>query len=301
MTTNKKPLDQLLEIMQRLRDPEHGCAWDIKQDFHSIAPFTIEEAYEVADAIERDDLDDLQDELGDLLFQVVFHTQMASELSAFTFDDVAQSIVDKMIRRHPHVFGNVVYQSEQELKSAWEAIKTRERAVKQDRRNQSKQAKDSAAVVGAILPSSSSDASSSSSASASASVPTAPSALDGIAANLPALKRADKIQKRAARVGFDWQSIDPVWDKLNEEIKEVQEAITSGDSDAIEDELGDLLFTVVNLARHCSADSESALARASNKFSQRFRKVEMHAASEGLALSALDPAQLDALWERAKG
>ena len=291
MTTNDKPLDQLLKIMRQLRDPEQGCTWDIKQDFRSIAPFTVEEAYEVADAIERNDLDDLQDELGDLLFQVVFHAQMASELSAFTFDDVAQSIVDKMIRRHPHVFGDVVYQSEQELKSAWEVIKARERAVKQDRRNKRKQLINSVVIRDSEVPSSGLDA--------SASAPT--SALDGIAANLPALKRADKIQKRAARVGFDWPAIEPVWDKLSEEINEVQEAIASGDSDAIEDELGDLLFTVVNLARHCSTDSESALARANIKFSQRFKKVEMQAASDGLNLSALDFLQLDALWERAKG
>lgn len=291
MTTNDNPLEQLLKIMRQLRDPERGCAWDIKQDFQSIAPFTIEEAYEVADAIERNDLDDLQDELGDLLFQVVFHAQMASELSAFTFDDIAQSIVDKMIRRHPHVFGNVVYQSEQELKSAWEAIKACERATKQDRQNQRAQAIDSVVNRNGVVQAS----------IACSSAPPIASALDGIAVNLPALKRADKIQKRAARVGFDWPAIDPVWDKLSEEISEVHEAIASGNPDAIEDEIGDLLFTVVNLARHCSIDSESALARASNKFSQRFKEVEMQADSEGLTLSALDPVQLDVLWKRAKG
>lgn len=290
MTKNDNPLDQLLEIMRRLRDPETGCAWDVKQDFRSIAPFTIEEAYEVADAIDRDDLDDLQDELGDLLFQVVFHAQMATEQSAFTFDDVAQSIVDKMIRRHPHVFGSVVYQSEQELKSAWEAIKAKERILRQDRRDRRKAS--NIPIVNSNEEPQSSD---------SSAAPSAPSALDGIAINLPALKRADKIQKRAARVGFDWPTIEPVWEKLHEEINEVQEAIASGDSDAIEDELGDLLFTVVNLARHCSTDSESALTRASAKFSHRFKQVEMHAASQGLTLSTLDLVQLDALWERAKG
>jgi len=290
MSTNEKPLDKLLEIMRQLRNPEQGCAWDIKQNFHSIAPFTIEEAYEVADAIERNDLDDLQDELGDLLFQVVFHAQMASELSAFTFDDVAQSIVDKMIRRHPHVFGNAIYQSEQELKSAWEAIKASERAAKQERKKQRQHSQESVVDMNSIVKN----------ATSCSSAPTSLSALDGIAVNLPALKRADKIQKRASRVGFDWPSIAPVWDKLNEEIKEVQEAIASGDPDAIEDELGDLLFTVVNLARHCSTDSESALSRASTKFSQRFRQVELQAASQGLALNTLDIVQLDALWARAK-
>ncbi|MFK7852872.1 MAG: nucleoside triphosphate pyrophosphohydrolase [Granulosicoccus sp.] len=294
MDTNDKPLDQLLEIMRQLRDPDSGCAWDIKQNFHSIAPFTIEEAYEVADAIERHDLDDLQDELGDLLFQVVFHAQMASELSAFTFDDVAQSIVDKMIRRHPHVFADVVYETEDELKSAWEAIKATERRAKQAKRDQRQHSLTNQAFPVDSVPKQRAQPSSSSCTTAQAS------ALDGVAINLPALKRADKIQKRAARLGFDWPSLDQVWDKLDEEINEVQEAIASGHADAIEDELGDLLFTVVNLARHCSTDSETALARASMKFSERFKRVEIQAAQDGLALNSLGIEQLDALWERAK-
>ena len=260
-------IEQLRSIMRQLRDPNGGCAWDIKQTFQSIAPFTVEEAYEVADAIERNDLADLKDELGDLLFQVVFHSQMASELGAFSFDDVAQAIVDKMIRRHPHVFGNTVYESENELKAAWEAIKAQERAAKMKGIQQE-----------------------------SDSV----SALDGIAANLPALKRADKVQKRAARVGFDWPDIEPVWLKLDEEIAEVREAIALKSPSDIEDEIGDLLFTVVNLARHCSVDSEVALRRASGKFEERFKCVEFLANSDEQRLEDLTLPELDVLWNKAK-
>ncbi len=269
MSETRHGLDQLRDIMQRLRDPETGCAWDVKQTFQSISPFTIEEAYEVADAIERDDLSDLQDELGDLLLQVVFHAQIASELGAFNFDDVAQSIADKMIRRHPHVFGDTEYATEQELKAAWETIKSQERAAKA--------AKQAIPVNGTVA-----------------------SALDGIATNLPALKQADKIQKRAARVGFDWTEVSSVWEKLDEEIAEVKEAIESKSPSAIEDEIGDLLFTVVNLARHCSVDSESALRRSSQKFERRFRRVETIAASEARTLDSMQLCELDALWKIAK-
>lgn len=254
--------------MRRLRDPETGCAWDVQQTFSSIAPFTVEEAYEVAEAIERNDLDDLKDELGDLLFQVVFHSQMASEIGAFSFDDVTRSIVEKMIRRHPHVFGEANYQSEAELKAAWEAIKAQERVEKQALKPKQKEQ--------------------------------LPSALDGVAINLPALKRADKIQKRAARVGFDWPEVSSVFDKLDEEIGEVREAIDSQLQPAIEDEIGDLLFTVVNLARHCSVDSEVALRRASLKFESRFRLVEELASSRKQKLNALELSELDALWDDAK-
>ena len=302
MTANAHSLDQLLEIMRRLRDPENGCAWDIKQNFQSIAPFTIEEAYEVADAIERDDMDDLQDELGDLLFQVVFHAQMAAELSAFTFDDVVQSIVDKMIRRHPHVFGDAVYQSEQEIKVAWESIKAHERAAREERRKQRKNAAQPTSDTSPEPPGryTSVAGDSTTLADESPTMSKAHSALDGVALNLPALKRADKLQNRAARVGFDWPDINPVWDKLYEELTEVQEAVASGNSNAIEDELGDLLFTVVNLTRHSAVDAESALTRASEKFSQRFRQVERQAVAEGLQLTTMEIDQLDALWERAK-
>lgn len=261
--------------MRDLRDPETGCAWDIKQDFRSIAVFTIEEAYEVLDAIEREDAEDLKDELGDLLFQVVFHSQMASEQGLFTFDDVAQAINEKMLRRHPHVFGNVVFESEAELKASWEAIKAQERRHKLLRKA------DSVAV--ATSPDS-----------------TKSSAVDGIANSLPALKRADKVQKRAARVGFDWPDVEPVWDKLSEEIAEVREAVEANDAVAIQDELGDLLFTVVNLARHCGVDSETALREACSKFEARFRCVEDLAEQAGVRLNDMDLTALDTLWDQAK-
>lgn len=270
---------QLLGIMRRLRDPDTGCAWDIRQNFHTIAPFTVEEAYEVADAIERNDLDDLRDELGDLLFQVVFHAQIATEMGSFTFDDVAQSIVDKMISRHPHVFGDVIYESEEAMKAAWETIKTRERVAK-TRQGRAQDAADAHSPV--------------------TQGTAATSALDGIARNLPALKRADKIQRRAARVGFDWPGIQPVWQKLDEEIAEVHSALDEGIPGAVEDEIGDLLFTVVNLARHCSIDSEQALRAANAKFEARFRRVERLAEAQATPMSDMTLEQLDELWNRSK-
>ncbi len=246
--------------MRQLRDPETGCAWDIEQTFETIAPYTIEEAYEVADAIERNDLSDLQDELGDLLLQVVFHAQMASEQGSFAFDDVVNSIVDKMVRRHPHVFGDAKFANEAELKASWEASKAAERAGKSEDT----------------------------------------SALADIAVALPALKRADKIQKRAARVGFDWPDVAPVWDKLQEETHEVQEALANDDAAAVQDEIGDLLFTMVNLARHVNVDAETALVAANNKFEKRFRQVEQLASKQQDVLSELSLSELDALWDKAK-
>ncbi len=266
------PIDQLRDIMRQLRDPETGCAWDIKQDFSSIAAFTLEEAYEVVDAIERGDLDDLKDELGDLLLQVVFHAQMASERNLFDFDDVTQAICDKMVRRHPHVFGDVVFKTEAELKASWESIKAEERRNKRQSKAKALD-RDTPAVT---------------------------SALDGVAPNLPALKLADKIQKRAARTGFDWPDIHPVWEKLDEEIAEVHEAMADNEPAAVSDEIGDLLFTVVNLARHAGVDSEAALRQASIKFEQRFRRVEHYAAQADQSLSGMTPEELDALWRRAK-
>ena len=263
--------------MRQLRDPETGCAWDLAQDFKSIAQFTLEEAYEVVDAIERGDIEDLKDELGDLLLQVVFHAQMASEQNMFNFDDVVQAISDKMLRRHPHVFGDVVFKSEHELKASWEAIKAEER-----RQKLARQHTDSHDLNDVEQPTQQ------------------VSALDGIAPNLPALKRADKTQKRAARVGFDWPDILPVWDKLAEEAAEVREAIEAGEKDAIEDEIGDLLFTVVNLARHAGIDSEAALRRASLKFERRFRDVELQAADSNKTLIDLPLSDLDELWDEAK-
>lgn len=247
--------------MSRLRDPETGCAWDIKQTFATIAPYTIEEAYEVADAIARNNMPDLQDELGDLLLQVVFHSQIASEQDTFAFDDVAKSIVAKLIRRHPHVFGETSVTDADEVKEVWEHEKARERAAK---------AADDQ------------------------------SALAGIAKALPALIRAEKIQSRAARVGFDWPDVQPVWGKLNEEIAEVHEAVLSQNALAIEDEMGDLLFTVVNLARHLGVDPEAALTRSSAKFEKRFRRVEELAVDQQASLSDMTLGALDALWDKAK-
>jgi len=254
--------------MARLRDPERGCEWDVAQDFRTIAPYTIEEAYEVADAIEREDLDDLRDELGDLLLQVVFHARMAEEVDAFDFDDVARAIVAKMIRRHPHVFGDAVFESDAARRLAWETAKARERAAKAGRRGD-----DDARVA---------------------------SALDGVARNLPALVRADKIQRRAAGVGFDWPDIGPVRAKVDEELDEVAEAASAGDADALEEELGDFLFSAVNLTRHHGIDPERALSRATAKFARRFRRVESLASADDAALDTMDLAALDALWERAK-
>lgn len=256
------PIEELLSVMRRLRDPDEGCAWDVKQTFATIAPYTIEEAYEVADAIERDNIHDLKDELGDLLLQVVFHAQMADEQNAFNFEDVASGIVAKLIRRHPHVFGDAKNASADEVKAIWESIKETERAEKGQVEDQS--------------------------------------ALGGVTLGLPALVRADKLQGRAARVGFDWPDVTPVWDKLSEEIAETREAVAEKNNDAIEDEMGDLLFTVVNLSRHLKVDPEQALRRANAKFDSRFRRVEALAGNRNAELQSLSLEELDALWDEAK-
>ncbi len=261
------PITQLIEIMARLRDPQTGCPWDIKQDFASIAPYTIEEAYEVLDAIERGDMAELCEELGDLLLQVVFHSQMASEAGHFGIEDVARSINDKMIRRHPHVFGDGDARDAKGQTLAWEAQKAEERAAK---------------------------------AEASGEVATVPSALDGVARALPALTRAEKIQKRAARIGFDWDKAETIFDKLDEETLEVREAIGSGDKDAVEDEIGDLLFVVSNLARHLKIDPEQALRRANGKFERRFRAMERAASDSGETFAALDIEAQEAYWQQVK-
>ena len=267
-------VEELLAVMARLRDPETGCAWDVEQSFASIAAYTIEEAYEVADAIERGNRHDLKDELGDLLLQVVFHARIAQEEGSFEFSDVVCAIVDKMIRRHPHVFGVVgdsaaqpAYNSTKELKAAWEKQKAEERKARPQDPN------DSSEII---------------------------SELDGIAANLPALSRAQKIQKRASRVGFDWKETLPVLDKVVEELQEIKEALPAKDQQAIEDEVGDLLFTAVNLARHCEVNPESALRRANEKFSQRFRLMEQQLAGEGTSLSVLTDSEREEAWGEAK-
>jgi nucleoside triphosphate diphosphatase len=257
-------LDHLLAIMARLRDPERGCPWDREQDFATIAPYTIEEAYEVADAIARGDMAALQDELGDLLFQVVFYARMAEEAGLFDFSDVAAAIADKMVRRHPHVFAEAQIEDAAAQTAAWEEHKAKERAAK-------------AAAAG-----------------------TRESVLDGVALALPALLRAAKIQQRAARIGFDWPEAGPVIAKLAEEIAELEAEIGAGDAGdrgRLEDEMGDILFAAANLARKLDLDPEAALRRATSKFERRFRRVEGLAAERGVGP---DLAALDALWEEVK-
>tara|TARA_R110002012_G_scaffold101547_11_gene240827 strand:+ start:71 stop:925 length:855 start_codon:yes stop_codon:yes gene_type:complete len=263
------PLERLRQVMARLRDPDGGCPWDIEQSFETIAPYTIEEAYEVADAITEGDMPHLEEELGDLLLQVIYHTQIGQEAGHFDFDSVAHAITEKMIRRHPHVFAaeSVADTDEQTLK--WEAQKAAERARK---------ASDSAVR---------------------------PSALDGVSAAFPALMRAIKLQKRAGRVGFDWPETDQVFDKLEEEIAEVRAELKEHpqerDPDRIEDEIGDLLFVCVNLARKLGVDPESALRRCNRKFETRFRAVEILLQDEtGRAPEQAELEELEALWQRAK-
>ncbi len=253
---------ELARIMARLRDPDGGCPWDLEQDFSTIAPYTIEEAYEVADAIERSDMAELKDELGDLLFQVMFHSRMAEEQGAFALADVVGAINDKMIRRHPHVFGDHGERSADEQIMAWEVMKAAEREKK---------------AGGAV-----------------------PSALDGVARALPALLRAEKLQKRAARTGFDWTETPPIFDKLDEEVAEVKAAIASGDPDAIEDEVGDLLFVAANLARRLFIDPEQALRKANAKFERRFRAMEGMAAEEKVDIASLTLEEQEAYWQRVK-
>jgi len=248
-------------VMRRLRDPAGGCPWDLEQTFASIAPYTIEEAYEVADAIARGDTSDLREELGDLLLQVVYHAQMAREAGSFDFADVAGAIADKMIRRHPHVFGEVQVRTADEQTQAWEVLKARERAAK---------------------------------ASGPASV------LDGVAVALPALTRAVKLSRRAARVGFVWPSIEGVLDKLQEEIAELRAELASGDRDRAREELGDILFVCANIARDLDVDPEEALRGANAKFTRRFEFIEAALRAEGRSPAQSDLAEMESLWVRAK-
>lgn len=252
-------IKKLLEVMRKLRDPEKGCPWDLDQDFSTIAPYTIEEAYEVADAIEREDWDELRSELGDLLFQVVFYAQMASEAGHFGFDEIADGITDKMIRRHPHVFGDGDEQDAHAVRGRWEDIKEEERADHEDQ-----------------------------------------SALAGVAKALPALKRAQKLGKRAARVGFDWPERQGVKLKIHEELEELEDAVGSRDESLVEEELGDLLFAVVNLARHLDVDPEKALSSANHKFERRFRAMEAEIGDEGLEMRRMNLEELEQLWRKAK-
>ena len=254
-------IEPLLSIMARLRDRERGCPWDLVQDFATIAPYTIEEAYEVADAIDRHDLAGLKDELGDLLFQVVFHARMAEEAGHFAFGDVVAAICDKMVRRHPHVFGDAVVADAAAQTVAWEESKRRERGEGADA-----------------------------------------SALAGVARGLPEWQRALKLQQRAAAVGFDWPDVDPVLAKLHEEIEEVRAEFKAParDPQRLTDEIGDVLFVCVNLARHAGVDPGTALRHANAKFERRFRRMEALAAADGTGLPAVPLQGQERYWDRAK-
>ena len=255
------PIDQLLDIMAQLRNPEGGCPWDLEQNFETIAPHTIEEAYEVAEAIAKGDMAELKDELGDLMFQVVFYAQMAKEAGDFDFNDVIKAISEKMIRRHPHVFGNEDIATAEAQTTAWEETKARERVLKREASD------------------------------------TPPSALDGVASNLPALTRAVKLQNRAGRVGFDWPSIRPVFEKIEEEMAELRVEIDNdGSEERIAEEYGDLLFVMANLGRHLKLEPETVLRSANRKFTRRFQTVEQRLTSRGKSLDQCSLEEMDDVW-----
>lgn len=274
----KSAIEKLIALMQMLRDEEYGCPWDLEQSIESLVPYTLEEVYEVVDAIEKRDMVELEDELGDLLFQVVFYAQIANEDGLFNFDDVANAITTKLIRRHPHVFPNekvTNFGTKAEISSDqvvinWEAIKQAEKLDKNSRRG--------------------SDASSSESESA----------LDNVPLALPALERSRKLQRRAAKVGFDWQELAPVIAKLKEEVSELEEAINIGASHEIEAELGDVLFAAVNVARHTKVDPEFALRNANKRFEKRFKWIESRLNEKGKTVTEVNLNELDQLWEQAK-
>lgn len=262
-TAMLKNTQQLLKIMTQLRHPEQGCAWDIKQDFASLIPYLIEETYEVIDAIERQDYQDLCSELGDLLLQVVFHSQIAQEQGLFSFEQVSEELCNKLIRRHPHVFSDVVFATDEERHQAWEQVKAQERLAKQ-----------SSVVQQSVL--------------------------TGIARTLPALMECEKIQERAAQHGFDWPTIEPVFAKVEEELAEIKEAIELGDPKHIQEEVGDLLFVAVNLARHLHIKPEIALKESNKKFTQRFNYIEEQVALSARTLKDCPLEELDAFWNEAK-
>jgi ATP diphosphatase len=259
----EQALRALIETMARLRDPVGGCAWDLKQNFASLAPYAVEEAYEVAEAAEAGDLTGLREELGDLLLQVVFHSQIAREQGIFSFAEVADGINDKLIRRHPHIFGDAAQRDARAQTAAWEAQKAEERAAK-------------------------------------AAQQTSVSALDGVAATLPALTRAQKLSGRAARVGFDWPNLEDLFDKLDEEVAELKAEIPTGRTDRIADEMGDLLFVMANLCRKLSLDSETVLRAANAKFTRRFQAVEARLAAEGRSPAEAKLEEMEALWVAVK-
>ena len=262
-------MEKLINIMKELRDPKNGCPWDIEQDFSSIAPFTIEEAYEVADAIERQDLDNLKEELGDLLFQVVFHAQMAAEQNAFDITDVVNGIVDKMIRRHPHVFSNKkgdekIENAEQQT-LAWDSFKEAERKQKAHTKKET------------------------------------PSLMDGVPVALPALTQAVKLQRRASRIGFDWTNKTEIFDKISEELEEVRHEIeTEADKERVVDEIGDLFFAVSNLARHLEIDPETAVRVSNAKFTRRFKAMEELARQSSEELNDMSLDEMEDLYQQTK-
>jgi MazG family protein len=257
-------MQKLLAVMARLRDRQTGCPWDLQQTFATIVPHTLEEAYEVADVIERGDLAELKDELGDLLFQVVFYARLAEEQELFCFDDIVEAVVGKLIRRHPHVFGDAPYTSHAELSLAWERIKTEERQAK------------GKSAVGSVL--------------------------EGIPLALPALTRAAKLQKKAAGVGFDWVDLGPVSDKIHEELEELRAEVQRDTSpERLLEEIGDVLFACTNLARHLKVDPEAALRGTNAKFERRFRRIETWLAESGRTPQQSSLEEMDTLWERAKG
>ena len=257
-------LNELLLIMEKLRTPETGCPWDLKQNFKSIAAYTIEEAYEVVDAIEREDTDDLKDELGDLLLQVVFHARMAEEAGLFNFDDVANAVSEKMIRRHPHVFGDEANKTADDVKNSWEEIKAEEKRTKTGDETTS--------------------------------------LLDDIPNPLPGMSRAVKLQKRAARIGFDWPDMQQVFDKLDEELGELRAEIDqNGSSERQLDEMGDVMFVIANLARHLKIDPEQAARAGNQKFTRRFNDMEAQAKTLNKDMHDLTLAELETMWQTAKG
>ncbi|MBM6595715.1 nucleoside triphosphate pyrophosphohydrolase [Microvirga pudoricolor] len=269
--TPSSDIGRLIEIMAALRDPETGCPWDVAQSFRSVAPYTLEEAYEVLDAIQREDMVDLKEELGDLLLQVVFHARMAEEQGSFAFSDVVEAITRKLIRRHPHVFGEAGALPVEKVNQLWDRIKQDEKA---ERRREREAAGQSIQEAGF---------------------------LDGIADALPALTRAQKLTAKAAKVGFDWPDADQVVAKIHEELDEVREAAGTGDADHLEDEIGDLLFAATNLARHYGVDPEAALRRTNAKFERRFRAIEQALTLSNRTLADADLVEMERLWVEAKG
>ena len=259
-------IQQLIEIMRALRDPKTGCPWDLQQDFQSLIPYTIEEAYEVADAIERNNLDEIKSELGDLLFQIIFYSQLATEQQAFDFSDVAQAISDKLTRRHPHVFADAKISNAEEQTKEWEKLKQQERKAKVD---------DTSSNL---------------------------SHLDDVSRTLPSLMRAEKLQKRAAREGFDWLNVKDVMAKVYEELDEVQQELDAEkqEHEKLEDEIGDLFFSCINLSRFVGVDAEQSLRKANLKFERRFRALECEASNNGLQVNEMSVDELELLWQEVK-